>query len=206
MHRQPLLQALDAYAVRYPEEADTVARFREFVRGYRDCFQRELAAPGHVTGSAWIVAPDGASVLLMHHRKLDLWIQLGGHADGDPRPWQVAEREGLEESGLPTLQRLTVAGVGRSEEDLAAAPIPFDLDIHSIPARKGEPEHLHFDVRYAFRAPSLDVRGNAESRALAWVSMRDLPGITEDASVMRMAAKWARLQADEIAVPSKTPA
>lgn len=193
MARQALLQALDAYAALHPQEAQTVRRFEDFVQAYPDCFERSLAAPGHVTGSAWIMHPECDAVLLMHHRKLDLWIQLGGHADGNPRPWVVAEREGLEESGLPALQLLAGHWVD------AAVPVPFDLDIHEIPARKGEPAHLHFDVRYAFLAGSHAVQGNAESRALAWVPVTELASVTEDASVLRMADKW--LQAADLLTP-----
>ena len=177
MHRRPLLDAIDAYAVRHPDERATVDRFRSFVEGHEDCFERSLAWPGHVTGSAWIVAPEGDAVLLTHHRKLDLWIQLGGHADGNPDPLDVALREGLEESGLPTLEPLD-------------AGLPFDLDIHVIPARRDEQEHEHFDVRYAFRAPHREVVVSDESHDLAWVPIPDLPSYTADASVLRMARKW----------------
>lgn len=184
MQRKPLLEALQAYDHRYPGETLTVAHFHQFLSAHEDCFKRTLASPGHVTGSAWIVDPARQSVLLMHHRKLDLWIQLGGHADGDHRVWAVAEREGLEESGLGSLE-LIAGGYTNS-----GIPVPFDLDIHEIPARKDEPAHLHFDVRYAFVAPTRAVRGNAESRALAWVPVEGLNTVTEDASVLRMARKW----------------
>lgn len=177
MHRRPLLEAIDAYSVRHPDEAHTVDRFRSFVQSYAACFERSLAWPGHVTGSAWILAPEDDAVLLTHHRKLDLWIQLGGHADGNTDPHEVALREGLEESGLPQLDSLEQS-------------VPFDLDIHVIPARRDEPEHEHFDVRYAFRAPHRDVIVSDESHDLAWVPIADLSSYTEDASVLRMARKW----------------
>lgn len=177
MHRQSLLNALAAYGERHPYEAATTQRFVEFVVGHEDCFQRTLEWPGHVTGSAWIVAPEGDAVLLTHHRKLDLWIQLGGHADGNPDVLDVALREGLEESGLPSLEPLD-------------ALLPFDIDIHTIPARKTEPVHEHFDVRYAFRAPHRDFVVSEESHDLAWVPITELTEYTQDASVLRMADKW----------------
>lgn len=177
MHRQPLLTALAAYRMRHPDEAATAERFIEFVKGHASCFQRSLEWPGHVTGSAWIVAPEGDAVLLTHHRKLDLWIQLGGHADGNPDALDVALREGLEESGLPSLEPL-------------AAELPFDIDIHTIPARKTEPAHEHFDVRYAFQAPHRDFVVSPESHDLAWVPIAELRTYTQDASVLRMAHKW----------------
>lgn len=189
MHRRPLLTALERYASGHPDEAEMVTRFQRFVEAHPRCFERSLASPGHVTGSAWIVDPAGEAVLLTHHRKLDLWIQLGGHADGDPDVLAVARREGLEESGLGSLE---VIG---SDSDSTAAldtglPVPFDVDIHAIPARRDEPAHFHFDVRYAFQARSRGVITSDESHALAWVPIGDLPRYTTDSSVARMASKW----------------
>ena len=89
----------------------------------------------------------------------------------------IALREGLEESGLPSLEPL-------------AAELPFDIDIHTIPARKTEPAHEHFDVRYAFQAPHRDFVVSPESHDLAWVPIAELRTYTQDASVLRMAHKW----------------
>ncbi|MCC5874522.1 MAG: NUDIX hydrolase [Gammaproteobacteria bacterium] len=195
MHRQPLLVALTHYASCHPDEADMVTRFQRFVEAYPRCFDRTLATPGHVTGSAWIVDPAGEAVLLTHHRKLDLWIQLGGHADGDPDVLAVARREGLEESGLRALE-VVHPGVAQphvpqpNAAENEGLPVPFDVDIHEIPARRDEPAHFHFDVRYAFRAVDRAVIANDESHALAWVPMAELDGYTRDASVARMAKKW----------------
>lgn len=186
MHRRPLIEALRAYGQRLPDEAEMVERMLAFVTAHPRCFERALAHPGHVTGSAWILAPDEDAVLLTHHRKLDIWVQLGGHADGDPDVAAVARREGLEESGLDDLEVLDVApGAG--------APAIFDVDIHRIPARRDEPEHLHFDVRYAFRAPHREIAVSDESHDLAWVPLDALEDYTREESMLRMARKWRAL-------------
>ena len=85
MHRQPLLTALAAYGERHLDEAAMTQRFIDFVEGYED------ASTARSNGRAMLMARPGSSrrrdaVLLTHHRKLDLWIQLGGHADGNPDP------------------------------------------------------------------------------------------------------------------------
>jgi len=117
----PALQdRLRDYRGRHPEEASTVDRFRRLLREHDRCFHRDCWA-GHITGSAWLVDAEGNDVLLTHHRKLDLWVQLGGHSGGDPDTPAVAHREAEEESGLDV-------------EPLS--PQIFDLDIHTIPARK----------------------------------------------------------------------
>ena len=99
MHRRKLLQYLDDYRLRFPQEAAVVDRFVAFVEDEPRCFERDCWR-GHVTGSAWLVDPDRSAVLLTHHRKLNIWVQLGGHSDGDPDTLAVAQREAEEESGL----------------------------------------------------------------------------------------------------------
>ena len=176
MHRQPLLDQLAAYQAAHPTESETVAQFIGFVRSQPECFERTLAT-GHITGSAWIVTPDGSEVLLTHHRKLDRWLQLGGHADGDPDVVAVALKEAQEESGL-------------EEFELVGNGI-FDLDIHPIPARKNEPEHLHYDVRYIFRATGhTDFTVSEESHDLRWVPIDEVQTLTTEESMLRMVRKW----------------
>ena len=175
MHRQPLLDHLADYAAKHPDETETVGRFIDFVRSEGDCFERSLAG-GHVTGSAWIVNADGSQVLLTHHRKLDRWLQLGGHADGDPDVFAVAMKEAREESGLSDFEAV-MAGI-------------FDLDIHPIPARKSDPEHLHYDVRYLFRATgATDYVVSDESHDLRWVPLDEVTTLTTEDSMTRMVRK-----------------
>lgn len=179
MHRQPLLDQLADYAAKYPDEAETVARFIDFVRTEGDCFERSLTI-GHVTGSAWIVSADSSQVLLTHHRKLDRWLQLGGHADGDPDVFAVALKEACEESGLSDFE-----AVGEGI---------FDLDIHPIPARKSDPEHLHYDVRYLLRATgATDYVVSDESHDLRWVPLDEVTTLTTEDSMTRMVRKTAGL-------------
>ncbi|MBK1826826.1 NUDIX hydrolase [Haloferula rosea] len=175
MSRQPLLDQLESYLCRYPAEGPTIHRFVDFVKAEPGCFERTTPS-GHITGSAWIVAPDGRGVLLTHHRKLDCWLQLGGHADGDPDVVAVAHKEAQEESGMEEFEQV-VPGI-------------FDLDIHPIPARKGEPEHLHYDVRYLLRPLGSTVYTvSEESHDLRWVDVDEVASLTTEASMLRMVAK-----------------
>jgi len=182
VHRQLLTAQLNDYSLRHPEEVETVGAFMDFVGSEKECFSRELSI-GHITGSAWVVNADGSEVLLTHHRKLDRWLQLGGHADGDTDVLSVAMKEAEEESGLIGFTHI--------------GPGIFDIDIHPIPARKGEPEHLHYDVRYVLRADgALDYIVSDESHDLRWVGLDDVETLTTEPSMMRMVAKWKALSAD----------
>lgn len=135
--------------------------------------------PGHVTASGIVVSPDRRQVLLMHHRKLDRWLQPGGHCDGETDTVMTARREVEEETGL-------------TEIKLVSDRI-FDVDIHTIPARKDDFEHEHFDVRYLFELdPEIHVPGNSESKAITWVSMENLHDLVDArlADVIGEARSW----------------
>jgi len=175
MHRRPLRALLDRYLARYPDELATVDRFAAFVDAHPDCLLR-TCRPGHVTAAAWILSPDGSRCLLTHHRKLDRWLQLGGHVDGDPDILRAALREAHEESGL--------------EHFTVPSGEPFDVDIHAIPPHGGAPAHQHFDVRFLFRAPE----GAAPSardgaRAARWVPFAEVGSVNSDASVRNAVAR-----------------
>ncbi len=143
MHRQPLLQLLYQHQPTDPLEQAMTQATIAFVAQHPDCFDRSLLI-GHITGSAWIVSPDRQQTLLIHHRKLDRWLQPGGHADGDPDVAAVALREAQEETGLTSLRLVNPVGATHPEQEVAI----FDVDIHPIPARADVPEHLHYDIRF----------------------------------------------------------
>lgn len=176
MHRSGLLKLIRQYKERYPQESEVADSMVAFVESHEDCFERTQLL-GHITGSAWVVNRKGTHVLLTHHRKLDQWFQLGGHADGQSEIIDVALREGVEESGIDDLC-------------IESASI-FDLDIHSIPANKKEPEHLHYDVRFVLRTVENEAFVvSEESHSLAWVAIEDLHRYTTEDSMLRMRDKW----------------
>jgi 8-oxo-dGTP pyrophosphatase MutT (NUDIX family) len=169
-----LYKTLQDYTSRFAEELAFREQFLALLTHPR-AFHRDHL-PGHITGSAWIVDSTTQVVLLTHHAKLDKWLQPGGHADGDPDVQQVALREAWEETGLKSLQLRT--------------PAIFDIDIHTIPARKDFPEHLHFDVRFLLEADRHEpLVITHESNDLQWVALDRLADYTTQRSMARMREK-----------------
>ena len=180
-----LLESLRRHRAEDAAERASLSEILAFVEGAgaRNPFDRDH--PGaHLTGSAFVLSADGSKVLLLHHAKLGRWLQPGGHAEaGEARGEDVALREAMEETGLPSLHLHP------------AAPRPFDVDVHVIPERNGEPAHKHLDLRYLVRAP-----GNAplapaegESRQVEWFAWDDLEGLGLDGGLRRALAKARRL-------------
>lgn len=172
---QRLLDQLRGYASADAVEAEHRRAMVELLESADDAFSRGHFLPGHFTASCYIVDSAGR-LLLHHHKRLNRWLQMGGHVEADESPDLAALREAREESGLPDLVQMT-DGI-------------FDLDIHPIPAAKGEPDHAHFDIRYLAltASPEAAVADREESNDLAWVTLERaaelMPG-PESARVLR---------------------
>lgn len=179
MHRHQLLNLIRNYLSRFPEEENTVARIQGFVEANDRCFKRELSI-GHLTGSAWILGADRTHALLTHHRKLNIWVQLGGHADGDSDIARVAMKEAEEESGLKGLSFIQTT--------------IFDIDIHEIPERGSEPAHFHYDCRFLLCATDSDYVVSEESHDLRWIKLPEIRKLTAETSILRMVEKSGSIE------------
>jgi len=179
--RARLLAALRAHAPNDPEEAAHRDAIAALVESEPRCFERTAYAPGHVTGSAFVVCRRTGKVLLHHHRRLGRWLQMGGHDDGESDPAATALREAREESGLSDLTPLS-DGI-------------LDLDVHAIPAACGEPAHLHHDVRYAVATDVPDEirRDDEESLALEWFELDAAAAAMGESGARRALFRIARL-------------
>lgn len=182
--RRLLLELLAAHASTDAAEAADVDRIARFVAANADCFGRGNPI-AHITASAFVLDPEGR-VLLTHHKKLDRWLQLGGHGDPDEHdPAATALREASEESGLADLR--FHPAIGRR---------PLDVDAHGIPARKAEAAHEHLDIRYAlFTEHPEGIALTDESHDLRWFAPAEILALDVDAGFRRALAKVVGLKA-----------
>src|SRR3954462_15844033 len=122
------------------------------------------AAPSHVTASAVVLSPDGLLTCLVLHRRLGLWVQLGGHLEPEDMTLPLAAaREVEEETGL----------TGELLPDVVA------LSRHRAPCRPGVVD-WHLDVQHALVVadppePSPQRCMRPESLQVAWWPVDALP-------------------------------
>ena len=175
--REHLLEQLRAYGDQPlgAGERAMLDKFGPFIAAHPDCLWRSCQ-PGHLTASAWVVDQAREHTLLMHHRKLDRWLQPGGHVDGDHDLLASALREAQEETGLRQLAPVS--------------PEIFDVDRHWIPERKAEPGHWHYEVRFLIEAdPAEPLAVNSESKDLRWVKLTVVSGLDPEESMLRLVRK-----------------
>lgn len=185
MDRYSLIELLQEYAPTTAEETQSKNRIISFIESHEHCFQRSLQS-GHITASAWLLSKDKTQALLMHHTRLDKWLQPGGHCDGNPDVLSVAIREAQEESGMNAI--------------VAVSTSIFDIDVHPIPANKREKEHYHYDIGFLLHVTSDEHPvGNEESKELRWFGKNadELPVC--DTAVLRKFRKWLAL--DSVIAP-----
>jgi len=143
-----------------------------FTKTHDDALYR-TCSDGHLTGSALIVENSQERVLVMLHKKLNIWLQPGGHADGEGYLSNVAHREAEEETGIQNLMLVTPA---------------IDCDVHRIPRFGDEKEHFHFDITYLLLAPeTAKIERNHESTAMRWVTLAELEILTDEERLLRLA-------------------
>jgi 8-oxo-dGTP pyrophosphatase MutT (NUDIX family) len=136
----------------------------------------------HFTASVWIVTEDTpCKVLLIHHKKLNRWLQLGGHIEKFENPVEAAVREAREESGVDI--SFLIKEVKAADSETKFLPVPQFIVEQYIPSYKDEPEHFHLDMQYVVRVPEQKLKRSVnEARGIGWFSKKealDLP-IHED--------------------------
>ncbi|MEU4355381.1 NUDIX hydrolase [Streptomyces virginiae] len=164
----------------YEDQTELRDLYLEHLNAHPDGVYKPCGA-GHLTASALVIDPVRERVLLTLHKKLGMWLQMGGHCeDGDATLAEVALREGREESGIERGLTLVPGG-------------PVRLDRHPIPA----PCNWHLDVQYAALAPAGAVAEiSDESLDLRWFPYEEVASVADTSVVLLLEATLSRLAAE----------
>lgn len=166
------------------QEKISVQKIKELITLHENIFDRECLT-AHLTASALVVNPRKKIILLHLHKKLKMWLQFGGHADGETDLPSVALKESIEETGLQDLEFF---------ED---KKIPLDIDLQIIPKIGDIAKHYHLDFRYLLltRADHIPTPDAHESQELKFFSFKEIEraGDKLDPALRRLATKAKRL-------------
>jgi len=159
MNNLSVIKLLDNYCAFDAIEYEHLNKITDFINSNDDLFSRNNSV-GHLTASAIVIDNTSENILLIWHEKLQRWLQPGGHVEveADTNLAEAARRELIEET------LLDISAITLESE------LPFDLDVHTIPARKEEPEHNHYDVRFLFRYH----HGKEISTMYKWVPVKQV--------------------------------
>ncbi|WP_033282041.1 NUDIX hydrolase [Streptomyces sp. NRRL F-525] len=160
----------------YEDQTDLRQAYLDHLAGHPDGMWKSCHA-GHVTASALVIDPEQGRVLLTLHKKLRMWLQMGGHCEPEDTSLEAAAlREATEESGITGLTLLPGG--------------PVRLDRHAIPA----PCHFHYDVQYAVLAPPGAVQEiSDESLDLRWFPYDEVAAVADESVLRLLEATRARL-------------
>ena len=178
--RKVLIELVTNHAPFDDTEREHTMSTLEFLHKNKNCTSTDNLK-GHITASAWVLSPQRTETLLTHHKKLNRWLQLGGHIEDDITIQEAALREAVEESGIENIHLI--------KDSI------FDMDVHFIPARKEVAEHYHYDIRFLLQAERTDFIISDESNDLAWVKLTDIGDFVSEESVLRMCRKSKQVDA-----------
>ncbi len=157
-------------------ERDSLRRIRDLLATATEPFSRGHYVPGHLTASGIVLNAERTYALMIFHTKLQRWLQPGGHFEpGECDPSVAAAREVLEETGIKTRWP-------------GPKPVLLDVDVHSIPARKSEPEHGHFDLRMLLIAEPGELCANEVAEA-RWCAPHEFAALNLDPGTIRALKK-----------------
>ena len=166
MNNSIVRKYIESYKPESKKDFYTKKQFISFIENNPDCLSRENL-PGHITCSSWIYNLEEDRFLLTHHRKLNKWLQLGGHADKCFDPLEVAINEAVEESGI-----YQICVLDRN---------PVHLDIHKI-----ADNHYHYDIRFCFKVYKDNFIASDESFNLTWTTLEKIESFQVDYSTLNL--------------------
>ena len=96
----------------------------------------------HFVATALIVRDD--RILLIHHKKIGLWLPPGGHIEAEEDPVAALRREICEETGLEIEILSDSVDPRASDETVQVLPLPHHIQVERI----ADGPHEHIDLVY----------------------------------------------------------
>jgi len=158
-----LLNQTSCYLSFYTDEDERIASLLQQFKMESDIFDRKTM-PGHITASG--IGIEDGKIFMIFHPFLKKWLQPGGHVDRGELPLIAAQREVLEETG-----RVSVVHPWHLQNVM-----PFDIDVHHIPANKSknEPAHFHYDFRYLLSIDKTPLHDIKDHHLNTWREIQDV--------------------------------
>lgn len=182
-----ILLFLKNYEAEDQKEAEDVKMIISLISQHENIFQRSCLE-AHITASALVVNQKNKKILLHNHKKLNKWLQFGGHADGEEDLSIVTMKEAQEETGLSDLSFI-YSNQGK--------PTPIDIDVQVIPKIENIEKHLHLDFRFLIETSEVEVPKppTEESQQLSFFSFEEIEAIKDklDSSLLRLIKKAEKL-------------
>lgn len=135
----------------------------------------------HFTATAYIVSEiDGEYKVLLHkHKKLNIWIAIGGHLEKEENPYQAVLREVKEETNLD-VEIFSDKLLKTNFVEEFAPPVAILEEL--VPRHQNTPAHIHIDcIYFAFCKKPEVIEMKEEYK---WFSKKDLiqAGFTKEVS------------------------
>lgn len=127
--------------------------------------------------SVWILTKSSPKkVLLVHHKKFDMWLQPGGHVENNENPVETAIREVMEETGIDI--SFLKNKNERIDQDGTFLILPQFILEETIPEYKDQPQHFHTDIQYVVEVEETKLKHNPnESHDIRWFTNEETKNI-----------------------------
>lgn len=121
----------------------------------------------HFCASCWIITKSSKKILLLYHKKLNRWLQPGGHIEKFENPIEAAVREVKEETGIDI--GFLSKGINKIDNEGTILPTPQFIMEQTIPQHKDQPKHYHLDIQYVVKVSQQKIKHNkTESNGIGW--------------------------------------
>ncbi len=120
------------------------------------------------TASAFILHPTEEKLCLLKHKKLNVWLQPGGHVELDEDPLEALTHELIEETGLnPEQYDIIQSQEQPSSRGSKSLPIPMHFNVHEF-----NDKHRHIDLEYLVKSKAeLLAPQKGESQQIGWFTL-----------------------------------